>query len=245
MVTQEKSQLKQELLCKQHEQDTREDELIATHNREMGKIWARVKKEIDEIRTKAEKGTNEMTLQFQEDAAKWKEKLADKQEDQWAILHEKHDTTLREVLTQMEAADSMKLLSWFFSTSDNPGAAPTCPMGEVLAAAMQPRVEAFADITPWLKSSHSPHSVASPVPTSSPAPQAHTPPPLALPISDIEASSTPVRFSPLTLIVGTKPKKQDWAFNSVFDDQCDKRACIRIKKDYIDDGGHRSNVNAR
>ena len=33
-----KSQLKRELLCKQCKQDGKEDELIATHNREIGEI---------------------------------------------------------------------------------------------------------------------------------------------------------------------------------------------------------------
>ena len=59
MVTWAKSQLKGELLCIQCKQGTKEDELIATHNREIGKIWAKAKKEIDE-----------MTLQFQEEAVK-------------------------------------------------------------------------------------------------------------------------------------------------------------------------------
>ena len=45
VVTWGKSQLKWELLHEQHKQDTREDELIAAHNREIGKIWARTEKE--------------------------------------------------------------------------------------------------------------------------------------------------------------------------------------------------------
>ena len=101
MITQAKSQLTQELLHEQHEQDTKEDELIATHNREIGKIWAWAKKEIDEIWAKVEKGIGEMTPQFHEDKTNWKEKLAGKQEDQWAVMCEQHDTTLREALTQM------------------------------------------------------------------------------------------------------------------------------------------------
>ena len=47
VVTWVKFQLKQELLCKQLEQDTKEDWLIATYNREIGKIKAKVGKEID------------------------------------------------------------------------------------------------------------------------------------------------------------------------------------------------------
>ena len=103
---------------------------------------------------------------------------------------------LREVLTQMELVNSMKLFSWFFSTANNPGAASTCSMGGALAVAMQPRTEAFTDITAELKSSHAPQSAASPVPTSSPAPQACTLPPLALPMSDIEASALQLGFHP-------------------------------------------------
>ena len=67
---------------------------------------------------------------------------------------------------------------------------------------------------------------------------------LQLSISDIKASGTPVRFSSLMLIIGTKPKKHDHSSNNVSDDQCDKRAHIRNKKEPIDDGGHRSNANA-
>ena len=48
-----------------------------------------------------------MMFQFQGDAAKWKEKLADKQEDQQASKCEQQGTMLREVLT--EPADSVKL----------------------------------------------------------------------------------------------------------------------------------------
>ena len=44
--------------------------LIALYNREIGEIQAKAEKEIDK-----------MMLQFQEEAAKWKEKLTDKQEN--------------------------------------------------------------------------------------------------------------------------------------------------------------------
>ena len=91
-------------------------------------------------------------------------------------------------------------------------------MSETLATAMQLRVEAFADITLGLESSHPPQSAASPVPTSTPAPQAHTPPPLVLPMANVEASGTPVRFCSLTLIIGTTPNKHDCSSNSVSDD---------------------------
>ena len=84
VVTWAKSQHKQELFHEQHEQDAKGDELIATHNREISKIQAKAEKEIDK-----------MTLLFQEDTAKWKEKLADKQENQWARMHEQHNTTFR------------------------------------------------------------------------------------------------------------------------------------------------------
>ena len=59
VATQAKSQLKWDLLCKQYELDAKEDKLIATHNREISKIWAKAEKEIDK-----------MTLQFQEEAVK-------------------------------------------------------------------------------------------------------------------------------------------------------------------------------
>ena len=39
-----KFQFEWELLCKQHEQDAKEDKLIATHNREIDKIRARGEK---------------------------------------------------------------------------------------------------------------------------------------------------------------------------------------------------------
>ena len=73
---------------------------------------------------------------------------------------------LREVLTQVEPANLLRLLTWFFSTAGNPSAAPTHPLGQVLATAMQLRVEAFVDnTTPRLESSHAPLSAALPVPT--------------------------------------------------------------------------------
>ena len=76
----------------------------------------------------------------------------------------------------------MRLLTWFFSTTDNPGAAPTHSVAEVLATTAQLRAEAFADYTtPGPKGSHVPLSVASPVPTNCPVLQAGSPPPLALP----------------------------------------------------------------
>ena len=50
------------------------------------------------IQGKAEKEIDKVMLLFQEDAAKWKEKLADKQEDQWAAMHEQHNTTLRDAM---------------------------------------------------------------------------------------------------------------------------------------------------
>ena len=62
-------------------------------------------------------------------------------------------------------------------------------------------------------------------------------------MSDIEASGTHVWFSSLTLFIRTKPKKCDHSSDSVSDNQSNKRACIRIKKESIDNGGHGSNVN--
>ena len=61
VVTWVKSQLKSELLHKQHKQDTKEDELIAAHKREISARFRAkaVQKEIDK-----------MMLQFQEDATK-------------------------------------------------------------------------------------------------------------------------------------------------------------------------------
>ena len=90
VATKAKSQLEAESFSsKQHEHVAKEEELIAAFTTgRLARYDAKVKKEIDK-----------MTLQFQEDAAKWKEKLADKQEDQQATMHEQHDITmLREVL---------------------------------------------------------------------------------------------------------------------------------------------------
>ena len=154
------------------------------------------------------------------------------------MMCEQHDTTLREVLAQVAPVDLVRLLTWFFSTTDNPGAAPTHSKGGVLATAIQPRAEAFVDnTTPGLESFHAPLFVASPVSTSNPVLWTLTLPPLALSMSTIEASSTPGWFSSLMLIVGSKPKKHDYFSNSVSDDQCDKRAHIRIKVEPINNGG--------
>ena len=105
-------------------------------------------------------------------------------------------------------------------------------------------VGAFADDpTPGLESSHTPLSMASLVSTNSPVHWVLTLLPLALPMSDIKVSDTLVGFSSLTLIIGTQSKKCDHSSDSVSDDQHDKRACIRIKVEPIDDGSHGSNVN--
>ena len=145
----------------------------------------------------------------------------------------------------MEPVDSVQLFTWFFSTTDNPGAAPAHSMDEVLATALQLRVQASTDnTTSGLKNSHAPLSMASAVSTSSPALWAGILPPPALPMSNIKASSTPVRFSLLMLITGTKTKKYRHSSDSVSGDQHNKRACIGIKKEPIEDNSHASNVNA-
>ena len=64
-------------------------------------------------------------------------------------------------------------------------------------------------------------------------------------MSNIKVSGTPVRFSSLTLIISTKPKKYDYSSDSASDDQHGKRAQIRIEKELIADGGYGSNVNIR
>ena len=162
------------------------------------------------------------------------------------MMFEQHYTLLGEVLAQVELVDSVRLLTWFFSTTDNLGAASTCSVSKVLATAVQLRVEVFADNTNvGLESSHASLSLVSPVLTSSLVLQAHTPPPPALPMSDIKASGTPAGFSSLMLIISTKPKKHDHSSDSASDDQCDKRAHIGIMKQPIDDGSYESNVNAR
>ena len=140
---------------------------------------------------------------------------------QQAAMHEQHNTMLREVLAQVGPVDSVRLLTWFFFATANPGAAPTCSMGEVLVTAVQPRAEAFVDnTTPGLKSSHAPLSAASPVSTSNPAHQAYTLPSLALPMSKTEAPGSPAGFSCLRLIISSKPKKCDHSSDSISDDQC-------------------------
>ena len=117
-------------------------------------------------------------------------------------------------------------------------------MGKLLTTAVQPRADVFANsTTPGLESSHASLSVDSPVLTSSPVLWAYTPPPPALPMSDIKASDTQVRFSSLTLIISTKPKKCDHSSDSASDDQHDKRAHVRIEKEPIEDNNYGSNVN--
>ena len=94
------------------------------------------------------------------------------------MMHEQHDTMLREVLVQMKPVASVRLLTCIISTNDNLHARPACPVDEMLATTMQLRAEAFAyNTTPGLESSHASLSVASPVPTSSQILWAHTPPP--------------------------------------------------------------------
>ena len=115
VVTQGKFQLEWELLREQHEQNMREDELIA---RDISKIQAA--------------------------ATKQKEQLTDKQEDQQVRVQEQFTITFREVLFQVSPVDSLRLLTWFFSTADNPVVVPTHSIGEVLTAALQPKMEAFA-----------------------------------------------------------------------------------------------------
>ena len=118
-------------------------------------------------------------------------------------------------------------------------------MGEVLTTAVQQRVEAFADdTTARFEGSHAPLSTALLTSTSSPTHQAHTPPPLALSLSNIKASGTPVRFSSLMLIVNTNSKNHDHSSDNVSDDQHDKRVYIRIKIEPIDDDSHGSNVSS-
>ena len=140
----------------------------------------------------------------------------------------------------------MRLFTSFFSTANSPGVVVTSSVDDALTAAVQPRMEGFTDdTTPGYESSHAPLSTASPASPSSPVPQAYTPPPLALPMSDIHASGTPVRFSSLMLIVSTQSRKCDHSPDSVSDDQCDKRAPISMKVEPIDDGSHGSNISAR
>ena len=76
---------------------------------------------------------------------------------------------LSEVLAQVEPVESVRLLTWFFITTDNPSVALTFSVGEVLATTMQPRAEGFAgNPTPGLKGSNASLSASSPVLTSSP-----------------------------------------------------------------------------
>ena len=173
-VTEAKSQLKQELLHKQQKQHMREDKLIA---REIGKIPA--------------------------NATEWREKLAEKQEDLWARMWEQLDTTFREALSQVSPANSVRLLTWLLSIADNPCAVPTCSMGEVLVATVQPWAEVPPDDAgPGPESPPTFPLAASPVQACNPVLWAHTLPPQALPMSDIKASGTPVGVPSLMLTVG-------------------------------------------
>ena len=86
----------------------------------------------------------------------------------------------------MSPADSVRLLPWFLSTAANPCAVSACSLGEVLTTAMQPGVKAWAvDTTSEFEGSHAPVSMGSLAHTAS------TLPPQVLPMSGIQASSTP------------------------------------------------------
>ena len=106
VATQGKSQLKWELLCKQCKQNARNDKLIAG---EISRIWAA--------------------------ATKWKEQLTDKQEDQWARVWEQFATTSN-LPSQVSQVDSVRLLTWFFSTAGSAGVVPTYSVDNVLTTAI-------------------------------------------------------------------------------------------------------------
>ena len=128
----------------------------------------------------------------------------------------------------MSPANSVKLLTWLLSTAENPCAVPTCSVGEVLAATMQPLVKVPPnDSAPGSKNPPTFLLVAPSVQASSPVLQACILLPLALPMSDIKASGTPARLPSLTLAIGPKLKKHDHSPNSTFNDQHDKRAHAR------------------
>ena len=201
---------------------------------------------ISKIQAKVEKEIDKMIVQFQKEATKQKEKLADKQEDLKATMHKQHNTMLREVLPQMEPVDSVRLLTWFSLYHWHSWCNSFMLHGWGVGHSCATEGGSFCwQPTPGLKSLHASPSVSSPVLTSSPVLWAHSPPPLALPMSITKASGTPVRFSLLVLIIGTRPKKHEHFSNSASDDQCNKRAHIRIKKEPINDGSYGSNVNAR
>ena len=111
------------------------------------------------------------------------------------------DTTIREVLSQMSQANSVRILPWFLSATAKSGAGPTCSVSEALTTIMQPRVDAPMDnTTPEFKGTT---ALAS---TSSPVNQASTWPPV-LPVSDNLAAGTLVRYPFFTLALGLKHKK--------------------------------------
>ena len=84
--------------------------------------------------------------------------MAKKQEDQWARMSKKQKdwqarlaeqgyTTFNEVLSQVSQADLARLLTWFLSTTANPGAVPIYSVSGTLTTGMQPEVDAQADDT--------------------------------------------------------------------------------------------------
>ena len=119
----------------------------------------------------------------------------------------------------MSKADLVRLLLWFLSAPANPSAGPICSVSKELATVAQPRADApVDDTTPGCEDSPDPASM------SSPAHQASTPPPPVLPMSDIPAAGTPIRFPFFNLTISPKHKKHDHSPNSTLNDQGGKRA---------------------
>ena len=69
---------------------------------------------------------------------KW-EGLARNHEGQQARMAEHMDTAFREVLSQMNQADLVRLLPCFLSIAANPSAGPICSVSEALTTVVQPR----------------------------------------------------------------------------------------------------------
>ena len=160
------------------------------------------------------------------------------------MMCKQHDTTLREVLAHAEPVDSVRLLTWFFSTTDNLGAAPAYFMDEVFATAVQLRVEGLL-ATPLQAQELPCLSVCS-------LSCAYKQPSTSGLYSTSSGSSHVWHQgfwnSSQFLFPCTSCQHQTqeaWSFpNSASDDKCNKRAHIRIEKEPINNGSYGSNVNA-
>ena len=122
-------------------------------------------------------------------------------------MAEQIDTSIREVLSEMSQANSVRLLPWFLSTAAKPGVGSTHSVDEVLTFFTTPKLEETTALA----------SISSTVLRVSTLP----PVPLA---SDIPAARTPVGQLFFTLALGLKCKKWDCSPDGTPEGQSCKRA---------------------